>query len=207
MTSVQQPTPARRGPKPKPHTRTNLIRAGVRMLHEAGYSATGIQDIVDAAEVPKGSFYNHFESKESFGAEVVDAYFEAALVDLRGMLANPEIEPLERLKTYFATRFRSLKAAGYVKGCLLGNLSLEVSDQSDAIRERLSAHFKTWSRLFEDCIAQAQKAGTIRNRVPAPSLAPFVLNSWEGTLLRMRVEKNDAAYKDFIRVMFENVLV
>ena len=66
---------ARRGPKPNPNTRENLIRVGVGMLHESGYAATGIKEIVDAAGVPKGSFYNHFESKEAFGKEVVDFYF------------------------------------------------------------------------------------------------------------------------------------
>ena len=197
----------RRGPKPKPDTRNNLIRVGVRMLHESGYTATGIKDVVDAAEVPKGSFYNHFESKEAFGKEVVDYYFGSGLAGLRALLGNPSLPPLERLRTYFDERTRGFEAAGYVRGCLMGNLSLEVADQSAPIRDRLAVHFRTWSGLIEECIAEAQKTGAIRNRLPAQVLAQFLVNSWEGALLRMRVEKSDAPLKEFTEVVFGSLLV
>lgn len=177
------------------------------MLHEGGYTATGIKDIVDAAAVPKGSFYNYFENKEAFGQEVIDAYFERGLVNLRALLANPEVAPLERLRTYFETRTRGFQSSGYARGCMLGNLSLEVGDQSALMRERLAAHFRTWSGLFEACIAQAQESGVIRNRLPAAVLAQFLLNSWEGALLRMRVEKSDAPLNEFTEVVFGSLLV
>lgn len=200
-------TAVRRGPKPKPDTRDNLIRAGVRMLHDTGYAATGIQDIVNAAKVPKGSFYNHFESKEAFGKEVIDSYFNGGLVELRALLENSHIPPLERLRSYFEERIRTYRAAGYVRGCLMGNMSLEIADHSSPIRDSLAAHFGTWSELFEACIAEAQKTGAIGNRLPAPLLARFLVNSWEGALLRMRVEKSDLPLKDFTEAAFGSVLI
>jgi TetR/AcrR family transcriptional repressor of nem operon len=177
------------------------------MLHEAGYTATGIKDIVDAAEVPKGSFYNHFASKEAFSEEVIDFYFDSGLVELRALLCNDSIPPLERLRTYFEERIRGYRAAGYVRGCMLGNLSLEVADHSASIRNRLAVHFRTWSGLFEECIAEAQNTGAIANRLPAPLLAQFLLNSWEGALLRMRVEKSDAPLNEFAEVVFGSLLL
>lgn len=202
-----QRTAARRGPRPNPHTRDNLIRIGARMLHETGYTATGIKEIVDAVQVPKGSFYNHFESKEAFGAEVVDYYFGSGLPELRVLLENADVPPVERLRGYFDERIRGFKAAGYVRGCMMGNLSLEVADHSAPIRDRLAAHFSTWSGLFEACIAEAQETGAIGNRLPAALLAQFLLNSWEGALLRMRVEKSDAPLKTFTEVAFGSILV
>ena len=177
------------------------------MLHEAGYAATGIKDIVDAAEVPKGSFYNHFESKEAFGREVVDFYFQTGLVRLRAMLGNDNLPPMERLRVVFEETIRGYQAAGYSGGCLLGNLSLEVADHSALIRDRLAVHFTTWSRLIETCIAEAQKSGAIGNRLPASLLAQFLLNSWEGALLRMRVEKSDLPLREFMDVVFGSLLV
>jgi TetR/AcrR family transcriptional repressor of nem operon len=203
----QQTTPARRGPKPRPHLRDNLIRVGVRILHESGYTATGIKDVVDAAEVPKGSFYNHFESKEAFGKEVVDFYFDKGLVELRALLGNRDIPPLERLQSYFSERTRDFQAAGYVRGCMLGNLSLEIADQSASIRDRLAVHFRTWSGLFAECIAEAQATGAISNQLPAALLAQFLLNSWEGAMLRMRVEKSDVPLQEFTEVIFGSLLV
>lgn len=200
-------TPARRGPKPRPHTRDNLVRVGARMLHKGGYSATGIKDIVGAADVPKGSFYNHFESKEAFGAAVVDFYFDRGLVELRALLTDDGVPPLERLRNYFEERIRGFTMGGFVRGCMLGNLSLEIADHSAQIRDRLAAHFRTWSSLFEGCIAEAQKAGAVVNRLPASLLAQFLLNSWEGALLRMRVEKSAAPLDEFVEVVFGSVLV
>jgi len=200
-------TGARRGPKPKPYVRENLLRTGVKMLHEGGFTGTGIQEIVDAAGVPKGSFYNYFANKEAFGTEAIDFYFHHNLSKLQADLGNAAVPPLERLRAYFESRARGFKTAGYCRGCMLGNFSLEVSDHSPLMRERLAAHFQAWSRLFEDCIAQAQRAGTIRNRLPATMLAQFLLNSWEGALLRMRAEKRSAPLHDFMQVVFGALLV
>lgn len=177
------------------------------MLHETGYAATGIKEIVDEAEVPKGSFYNHFESKEAFGKEVVDFYFDQGLTELRALFENEAVPPLARLRTYFDRRLQSFQATGYVRGCLLGNLSLEVADHSALIRDSLATHFKTWSGLFEACIAEAQKTGAISNGLPASLLAQFLLNSWEGALLRMRADKSDVPLREFINVVFSSLLV
>ena len=202
-----QPTVSRRGPEPNPDTRNNLIRVGVRMFHEAGYAATGIKDIVDAAEVPKGSFYNHFQSKEAFGKEAVDFYFGSGLAALRELLSNSSIPPLDRLRTFFEARIRGYRANGYTRGCMMGNLSAEIADHSAPIRGQLAVHFRTWGDLFETCIAEAQTTGATSNRLPAPMLAQFLLNSWEGALLRMRVEKSDVPLKEFIEVVFGSLLV
>jgi TetR/AcrR family transcriptional repressor of nem operon len=200
-------TGARRGPKPKPHVRENLLRVGVKMLHEGGFTGTGIKDIVDAAQVPKGSFYNYFENKEAFGKEAIDYFFDSGVEKLRERLLDENTPPLERLRHYFESRARGFRAGGYAKGCLLGNFSLEVADHSTLMRERLCAHFRTWSALFEACIEEAQKTGAIRNPLPPALLAPFLLNSWEGALLRMRAEKSDVPLNQFIEVVFESLLV
>ena len=176
------------------------------MFHTAGYTATGIKEIVTAVEIPKGSFYNYFESKEAFAREVVDAYFDNGFEELRALLCNKSIPPLERLRSYFELRTSGFRAIGYVRGCMLGNLSLEVADQIDPIRSRLAVHFKTWSSLFESCIAEAQDSGAITNRLSPVLLAQFLLNSWEGALLRMRAEKSDTPLNEFIEVVFDSLL-
>ncbi|MEC9433152.1 MAG: TetR family transcriptional regulator C-terminal domain-containing protein [Pseudomonadota bacterium] len=205
MTTAQDAP--RRGPKPNPRTRDNLVRAGLAGFHERGFNATGIKEIVDAASVPKGSFYNHFDGKEAFAAEVVDLYFGRGLADMSALLNDASLPPMDRLRAYFERRTESFVAAGFKGGCLMGNLSLEIADHSPAIRERLAAHFRTWAGLFETCIAEAQASGAIATTTPPAVLAAFLLNSWEGALLRMRVEKSDAPLKDFARVVFGSLLV
>jgi TetR/AcrR family transcriptional repressor of nem operon len=203
---MEIPSATRRGPRPNPNTRANLVQTGLRMIHAEGYAATGIQSIVEGAGVPKGSFYNHFVSKEAFCAEVVDAYFDRNEEKLRTMLCNKELAPLVRLEAYFDDRIEAFRIAGFVKGCLLGNFSAEIADHSVLLRGRLVEKFGSWSHFFEDCIAEAQQQGTICDQFPAPLLARFVLNSWEGALLRMRAEKTDAPLTEFKQIVFAKLL-
>lgn len=199
--------PAKRGPKPNINTRENLILSGVSLLHEAGFAATGVQEIANAAGVPKGSFYNHFASKEDFGREVVEFYFTSGVPALRAVLADSRIPPLERMRNYFEQRIQFFKQTNFVRGCLMGNMSLEIADHSGLIRDTLAANFREWSMMFEDCVAEAQKAGSVRNPMQSSLLAQFILNSWEGALLRMRVEKNDQPLHDFCDVVFGSLLI
>lgn len=199
---MESPSATRRGPKRKPDTRNNLVQAGLRMFHSEGYAATGIQGIVESAGVPKGSFYNHFASKEVFGAQVLDAYFDRNEDKLRSMLGNADLAPLTRLEAYFDDRIEAFRAAGFTRGCLLGNISAEVADHSALMREHLSKHFRSWSGFFETCILQAQNEGKVGRELPAGLLARFILNSWEGALLRMRAEKSDAPLIEFKDAVF-----
>lgn len=197
---------ARRGPKPKPGTRGTLVQAGLGLMHAEGYAATGIQAVVEKAGVPKGSFYNHFASKEAFGTEVIDAYSERGQAKLRDILADPARPPLARLEAYFDDRIAAFRDSGHVRGCLMGNFSAEAADHSAVIRERLAVQFAAWTGLIEACIAEAQADGTAPRRFPAPLLAGFVMNSWEGALLRMRVEKSDAPLLAFKQIVFGGLL-
>jgi TetR/AcrR family transcriptional regulator, transcriptional repressor for nem operon len=199
-------TGAKRGPKPKPDTRNNLLQVGLRMIHADGYVATGIQGIVDGANVPKASFYNHFASKEAFGAEVMDAYFDRNEGELRDFLSASDVAPLARLKAYFDERIEAFRAAGFTKGGLLGNFSAETADHSMLLRENLVEHFDAWSRFFENCIAEAQEQGAVSGGISAAVLGRFVLNSWEGAPLRMRAEKSDAPLIEFKQVVFGRLL-
>jgi TetR/AcrR family transcriptional regulator, transcriptional repressor for nem operon len=197
---------AQRGPKPKPDTRNKLIQAGLRMFHAEGYAATGLQSIVENVGVPKGSFYNHFASKEAFAAEVMDAYFERSEERLRVFLCEFDIPPLARLEAYFDDRIKTVKAAGFIRGCLLGNFSAEAADHSLLMRARLVVHFETWSEFFANCISEGQHQGTISNQFPAALLGRFILNSWEGALLRMRAEKSAAPLTEFKGIVFDKLL-
>jgi TetR/AcrR family transcriptional repressor of nem operon len=198
-------SPAKRGPKPKLSTREKLIQSGLQTIHASGYGGTSIQSIVEMADVPKGSFYNFFPSKEAFAAEVIDAYSTRGQERLRSFLLNQDVAPRARLEAYFDDRIEAFRTAQYVRGCLMGNFSAEAADQSALIRDGLTKHFGAWCELFETCIAEAQKQGEISDQFPAPLLAKFLLNSWEGALLRMRAEKSDNPLLDFKEIVFKKL--
>jgi len=174
-------------------------------MFRAGYHGASVRDICAAARAPQGSFTNHFRSKESFAVEVLDRYFDY----LKGLVAealNDEtLTPRQRLKRYLDVITAKLERDRWRIGCLIGDLSLEASSHSKLLRERLDAIFQEWRALFASCIAAAQSAGEIDSQFSATELAEFLLASWEGAILRMKVERSPAALERFKAIAFETV--
>jgi TetR/AcrR family transcriptional repressor of nem operon len=189
-----------------PDTRQRLLDAGVSEFHAHGFHATGVDVIAKTANVPKGSFYNHFDSKQAFGAEVVDCYFERHLAKLQHFLVDAEKPALDRLASYFEERIAFFTYTGGKKGCLMGNFSLELADQEEEVRGRLQGRFSEWALLFKACIAQAQATGDIKNMTEPGLLADFVLNSWEGAILRMKVDRSIQPLETAKAMIFLSIL-
>ena len=173
-------------------------------MFRSGYRGASVRDICAAAGVPQGSFTNHFRSKEAFAAEVLDQYFNY-LKDLVKQALDEPLTPRQRLKRYLDIITDKLEEDGWKIGCLIGDLSLETSSHSNALRKRLDAIFREWRAPFAACIAAAQSAGEIDSRFDATELAEFLLASWEGAILRMKVERHPAALERFKNIVFETV--
>src|ERR1700685_3079598 len=111
----------------RPNVREQIVDAGLKVLIDKGFNGAGVQDITDAASVPKGSFYNHFESKEALGAEVVDRY--GRYTPRGAALADTCFPPLRRLRAHFERLNESFASEGFGRGCLLENFSAELAGQ------------------------------------------------------------------------------
>ena len=189
---------------PRHNVREQIVEAGLKTLLQKGFNACGVRDITDAAGVPTGSFYNHFESKEALGAEIVERY--ASVNSRHKALKDKTLPPLERLKRHFAGLNQMYADLGYGRGCLLGNFSAELADQSPLIRERLAALSASWTRDIEEAVRDAQADGAISSRTDPTDLAAFLLDSYEGALLRARVEKSGAPLDRFVTIAFARLL-
>jgi TetR/AcrR family transcriptional repressor of nem operon len=189
---------------PKPNVREELLAAGLDTLHSRGFNATSVQDITEAAGVPKGSFYNHFASKEELGSAVVVAYAEKSAVR-RQALADTAVAPLARLRRYFETFVAGTRAAGG-PGCLLGNFGAELSNQSPAIRAQVGVALSDWRRSLAQVIEEAQRAGDLPDDSDPDLLAAFVIDAWEGAVLRSKVEQSRAPLEAFLAVVFSKIL-
>ena len=186
--------------------RDQILRAGLLVLFRCGYHAASVRDICAAAGAPQGSFTNHFRSKEAFAVEVLDRYFDYLQGLVAQALEDETLTPRQRLKRYLDIISSKLERDGWRIGCLIGDLSLEASSHSKRLRKRLDAIFKKWRTPFASCIAAAQSAGEVDSRFDATELAEFLLASWEGAILRMKVERRPAALERFKTIVFETVL-
>ncbi len=189
---------------PKPSTRDLIFDAAMKLLSEKGFNACSVQDITAEAGVPKGSFYNHFESKEALGVEIVEFYGDRG--NLRDVLADRSIAPLERLRQYFVGLNDMMIDRSFEQGCLLGNFSAELSDQSPLIRAKLAGVYGKWTRMIEATIAEGQADHSIAQDLDARALAGFLLNAWEGATLRARAERSREAFDAFMDIMFRKIL-
>jgi TetR/AcrR family transcriptional repressor of nem operon len=185
--------------------RDNILRAGLPVLFRSGYHGASVRDICAAAGAPQGSFTNHFRSKEAFAVEVLDQYFDYLKGLVSEALNDETLTPRQRLKRYLDIITDKLARDRWMLGCLIGDFSLQVSSHSKLLRKRLNSIFREWQTLFASCIAAAQSAGEVDSHFDATELAEFLLASWEGAILRMKVERSPAALERFKVIAFETV--
>ena len=190
---------------PKPSLRDTILDAGLRAMFRTGYHGTSVRDVTAAAGAPQGSFTNHFRSKEAFASEVLDRYFASVRGLVAEALEDTHLTPRSRLRRYLDLITGRLEGDGFSRGCLIGDLSLETSGSSEMLRTQLDAIFREWRAPFAACIAEAQASGEIASDFEAGELAEFLLASWQGAMLRMKVERSPAALKRFKKITFQTV--
>lgn len=176
--------------KPKQIKKDKLLDQGVTLLLEKGYHATGLKEILDTVQIPKGSFYAYFGSKEQFAAEAVSHYIEPFIQRLSGHLQNPELDGLAALKAYYTELIDEVAQTGFKGGCLLGNLMGEIGDTSPLCRDALLDAVERYSELQKTALERGQQQGKVRLDKSAKSMADLMLNGWQGALLRMKVEQS-----------------
>ncbi len=189
----------------KPSLREEILNAGLKVMFRSGYEGASVRDICAVAGAPQGSFTNHFRSKEAFAQEVLDRYFANTKRYVKEALDDQSLTPRQRLMRYLDIISGVLERAKWNRGCLIGDFSLETTSHSKLLRQRLEAIFREWRVPFAACIAEAQTAGEIDSTFDPVDLAEFLLASWEGAILRMKVERSSAALDRFKTIIFQTV--
>ncbi|WP_326779269.1 TetR/AcrR family transcriptional regulator [Streptomyces sp. NBC_01445] len=144
--------------------REKVLAAGRSLFEARGYSALGVAEICKAAGVPKGSFYYFFESKEALALAVVDEHWADQRREWTRVLSGAG-EPLKRLRQLFAQTEAGLRTGqqdcGTVPGCLFGNLSLEMSNRTEAVRTRLQEIFDDQVEMVDAVVTEALDRGDV----------------------------------------------
>ena len=185
------------------HNKDDIVQIGLDLVLDKGFNATGVEAILKQANVPKGSFYNFFSSKEEFALAIIDK-FVADRAEIFSPIYNDEsLPPLERIRKSFESVVALFAGNNCTKGCLIGNLSLEMSDQFEKVRQRLELSFHNWTKVLAKLLLQAQNENTISPDINAEMLAENMISSFEGALLRSKVKKSSEPLKNFIHLYFD----
>lgn len=185
------------------HNKDEIVQAGLDIIHRGGFNGTGIEAILKQANVPKGSFYNFFSSKEEFGLAVIDLFLSEMSGLLQPIREDVSLPPLMRIRKSFEALITRFEDNNCSKGCLIGNLALEMSDQNEAFRQRLEDALQRWIGSLATILEEARKEGAVRIDVEPVVLAENIVASFEGALLRAKVKKSAEPLNNFIHLYFD----
>nr|WP_081514027.1 TetR/AcrR family transcriptional regulator [Nocardia donostiensis] len=149
--------------------RRALLESAVRLFEQKGYAATSVQSIVEGAELTKGAFYHHFESKEDLLRRVHDEFINYQLGRARNVLADAQQSPEQVLRRLVAE-------------ALLEPMSIYKSEIAVFLQERRFLSGEVFAEIqhkrdefeqyFVDAIDAGMQAGVFRKLGP-PRLIAF----------------------------------
>lgn len=167
------------------------------MLTERGFNSTGIDEVLRAVGVPKGSFYYYFSSKDDFGLAALQAYAGYFAAKLDRHFLEAALPPLSRVAAFIADADAGMARHDYRRGCLVGNLGQEMSALPEPFRARLEAVFADWQTRLAACLQAAVAAGELAEGTDCARWAAFFWTGWEGAVLRARLAGNGAPLQLF----------
>lgn len=188
---------------PRPSVRQQIVDAAMEQFQERGFTACGVKDITDAARVPKGSFYNHFESKEALAVEVLRRY-EADWA--MGSLSDTSVPPLTRLRTFFDSMCASIERYGYSRGCLFGDFGSELAGHYPVMRQQVDESLLRWASAVAGPLREAKESGILSAEWDPGLLGRFIVDAWQGAVVRAKVVRARGPLDDFFAIVFDTML-
>ncbi len=186
--------------------RDRILSEGLRVVHRQGFGGASVRDIIGAAGVPQGSFTNHFASKEAFGLEVLNLYYDSAKARMAETLLNESLTPLTRMRKWVDAIKAAIGENDSKVGCMLGNFSAEATHCDGCIRLRLAEIFDEMRATIATCLEAAVKAGELPAGYKCADTAGFILSSIQGAILLAKAHRDMAPLVQFEQVLFSKIL-
>ena len=181
-------------------TKTRILEAAEELMLEKSFHSVGLNEILKAVKVPKGSFYHYFESKEQFGVELLKHYVAGASEYKRRVLLASTTEPnaLQRLLTYLETNVAKTCESGGKCPCLVVKLASEVADMSEPMRQVLAAGQCEGAGLMEELRREGVRNGHIDPSVDPRRMGSTIWDLWSGAMQRAAIQRTVAPLRDAI---------
>jgi TetR/AcrR family transcriptional repressor of nem operon len=165
-------------------TKRRILDAALDQFHLRGYNGTSVQDLVDAAGAPKGTFYNHFSSKEDLAIQALRVYAGNIGLD---SLGGPTVgSPLRRIEEHLAHIVGLGLAVFAERGCLMANLAGEVPAHSAALASAVGAQLDGWVANLAALIEEAKGAGELTTAIDSTDLAELIVDAFEGGAVKAK---------------------
>ena len=187
-------------------TRERILEAGSRAIVAKSYNGCGLNEILGAAGVPKGSFYHYFKSKEGFGVAVIERSADEHAERMKGYFSDRSLSPMARIRSFYEMVRNYYADNGPTRECLIAKLALETAQLSEPMRAAIKCGFDHWSALHAKVIREAQAAGEIDTEASPEAMANILINAWEGATIRMQIDRDVTALDEFLAITLDRVL-
>lgn len=184
--------------------RDSLLAVGQELFINSSFNSVGLNDILREASIPKGSFYHYFDSKEDFGLQVVELYANQHLEELESMLADNSLSHYEQLKGFFSGSVEHFRDIEFCQGCLMANLSQELADVNEKLRSKINELSQMMVDRIAQCLGEMDTNELNLGNLEPEEAAQVLMNSWQGAVMKMKLEKNRAALDVFMKFFFRH---
>ncbi|MDY7544865.1 TetR/AcrR family transcriptional regulator [Glaciimonas sp. CA11.2] len=177
-------------------TKRHILDAGQQIIAVKGFAGVGLSEILSAADIPKGSFYHYFGSKEQYGCALLEQYFDEYLVKLKQILHAP----FDASNTAQSARYRLLQYwGGWVESqsshdpkgrCMVVKLGAEVADLSDDMRIALCKGTKRLMEQLAICITEGITEGSLDSQLNPEKTAEMLYQMWLGASLLAKLQRD-----------------
>ena len=172
-----------------PAAREKLLETAQHLMLAKGYTATSVENICEAANLTKGSFFHYFASKEDLGKTVLDRYVNAMFQAAQKAPFIKKSDPLQRLYGYIDFMIEASKDPARRSGCLLGNFAQVLADTHPEIRTQCATHFGLWADALKHELDAAKTAYKVKG-LDTGTLADHFIALFEGSLILAKTRQD-----------------
>lgn len=193
----------------EPAAKTKLIQSAAKLVYQQGWHATGLNQILGEAGVPKGSFYYYFHSKDDLGVAIVKFQMRQIQESYRRTLLNPDLPGDVAIRSFFDEQLAVQRESEWRYGCPVGAFSNEVAASIEKIAAACREALEQGTEAFATTIARGQRDGTIAAKEDAATMAINLMSAWQGALLCSKTFRDERPFLLFLdaayRSLFHNI--
>lgn len=185
------------------YNRKDILKEGINLMSQSGYHGIGVMDILKSMNIPKGSFYNFFDSKEAFIIEAIELYGISNLKVIDRLERIEELNPLEKVKAYFNHLIQKNKAQNFQYSCFWGNLSTEVAGQNEKVSKAIQEQMNFIKARFVTWLTQAQEQNLLIEVYSPSTIADFLYSNFHGAMVTMKYQQSAQPLENFLELNFK----
>lgn len=176
--------------------RQNILDTAQRIVSNKGFSAVGLNEILQAANVPKGSFYHYFSSKDAFGVALLDNYFETYLAEMDQVFQHPDLSESRKLLLYWQRWIENQTLQTDSGKCLAVKLGAEVADLSEPMRLALNRGTSEIIKLLTVAMYRGIEDGSLSIDEDPECIALRLYALWLGASVMAKITRTSVSFDE-----------